>query len=95
MLAEVGKRTYITSRTSGNARLPAKPYYAMAKIATLALFNDLRQNLLHLEGVLKAFGVHTEPTADSDAMGICYNCVTTENVTDKQVCDFSADAGKL
>ena len=63
------------------ANLSAEEHYSVAKVASFGKIEQLAQRFLYTGGVFQLFGVHSEPSANSDAVRVAHNSLTAENVT--------------
>ena len=70
MLAEVGKRTFRAARRACRAPFTPKKDEAVAEVCLLFGRDKLGEYAFNLGGVGERFVVHTEATAETDAMGV-------------------------
>ena len=95
MLAEprASDGTLRAFRSARAAHLPPELHDAVAEIRGGRGVQQLDQNFFHPVRVGQAFGVHPEPPANADAVGVGYHRTLVKHVSEEQIRDLAAMLG--
>ena len=87
---EIIQRTFRTARLASVTDIPAEFYGPVAEVGRYVGRDQLDEVFFHL---CRLFVLgKTEPSCDTDTVGICYHSRLAENVAEHKIGSFSADA---
>ena len=66
----------------------------MAKVGLLVDVDQRGKDFFHLVGILQVGGVHTEPSANTDAVGVCHDAALSVNIAQQKIGNFPSPPEK-